>query len=143
MNIIDVRKIQKEEKPQKRKQVVIDTSSQKEPTITTRGFEYTKAEVNEEDLEAIKKQIKTPFVKRRIERLAKAINTGKYGAVGSLLAKQTGEPYRTLTEEERKIAAQAIIDELKPIQVEQKDKQKFVRAARANLKSAARKKTKK
>ena len=83
-----------------------------EPTITTRGFEYTKAEVNEEDLEAIKKQIKTPFVKTRIERLAKAINTGKYGAVGSLLAKQTGEPYRTLTEEERKIAAQAIIDEL-------------------------------
>ena len=108
----EYRKIQKEEKPQKRKQVVIDTSSQKEPTITTRGFEYTKAEVNEEDLEAIKKQIKTPFVKTRIERLAKAINTGKYGAVGSLLAKQTGEPYRTLTEEERKIAAQAIIDEL-------------------------------
>ena len=108
----EYRKIQKEEKPQKRKQVIIDTSSQKEPTVTTRGFEYTKAEVNEEDLEAIKKQIKAPFVRTKIESLAKAITTGKYGAVGSLLAKQTGEPYRTLTEEERKIAAQAIIDEL-------------------------------
>jgi uncharacterized protein YozE (UPF0346 family) len=100
-------------KSQKRKQVVIDTSSQTEPTVTRRGIEYTAGgEIDEEALEAIKKQIKTPFVKTRIERLAKAINTGKYGAVGSLLAKQTGEPYRTLTKEERKIAAQAIIDEL-------------------------------
>ena len=58
------------------------------------------------------KTFKSPFIKERIKILKKAIDTNKYGAVGSLLSKQTGTPYRKLTEEQREVAAKALIDEL-------------------------------
>ena len=58
------------------------------------------------------KTFKSPFIKERIRNLKKAIDTNKYGSVGSLLSKQTGTPYRKLTQEQREVAAKALIDEL-------------------------------
>jgi|TARA_R110000824_G_C15208092_1_gene676336 hypothetical protein len=98
----------------KEKQTVITSSEEpQKQTVTRRGVEYTKGTSGtDEELEEFMKTFKSPFIKERIKILKKAIDTNKYGAVGSLLSKQTGTPYRKLTEEQREVAAKALIDEL-------------------------------
>tara|TARA_Y100000310_G_scaffold333325_1_gene410648 strand:- start:188 stop:2470 length:2283 start_codon:yes stop_codon:yes gene_type:complete len=49
---------------------------------------------------------------QKVKKLEKAITTNKYGAVGSLIKEYTGTSYRKLSDEERKTAVQAIIDDL-------------------------------
>ena len=98
----------------KEKQTVITSSEEpQKQTVTRRGVEYPKGTPGtDEELEEFMKTFKSPFIKERIKRLQKAIDTNKYGAVGSLLSKQTGTPYRKLTEEQREAVAKALIDEL-------------------------------
>ena len=98
----------------KEKQTTITSSEEpQKQTVTRRGVEYTKGTSGtDEELEEFMKTFKSPFIKERIKILKKAIDTNKYGAVGSLLSKQTGTHYRKLTEEQREVAAKALIDEL-------------------------------
>ena len=98
----------------KEKQTAITSSEEpQEQTVTRRGVEYTKGTPGtDEELEEFMKTFKSPFIKERIKRLKKAIDTNKYGSIGSLLSKQTGTPYRKLTQEQREVAAKALIDEL-------------------------------
>ena len=98
----------------KEKQTAITSSEEpQEQTVTRRGVEYTKGTSGtDEELEEFMKTFKSPFIKERIKRLKKAIDTNKYGSIGSLLSKQTGTPFRKLTQEQREVAAKALIDEL-------------------------------
>lgn len=98
----------------KEKQKVKTTSEEPEKqTVTRRGVEFTKGTAGtDEELAEFMKTFKSPFIKERIRNLKKAIDTNKYGSVGSLLSKQTGTPYRKLTQEQREVAAKALIDEL-------------------------------
>ena len=98
----------------KEKQKVKTTSEEPEKqTVTRRGVEFTKGTAGtDEELAEFMKTFKSPFIKERIRNLKKAIDTNKYGSVGSLLSKQTGTPYRKLTQEQRVVAAKALIDEL-------------------------------